>query len=55
MKGMIFKSSSENECRKLDDLQEPGEGLLSEVAREGKKCCRRLVKSETAFCFYPIY
>lgn len=51
MKGVIFKSSSENECRKLDDLQLPAEGSLSEVAKEGKKHCRRLVKGETAFCF----
>lgn len=44
MKGMILKNSSENECRKLDDLQQPAEGSSFDVAREGKKHCRRLVK-----------
>lgn len=50
MKGLIFKNSSENECRRLDDLQQPAEGPPSDVAREGEKHCGRLVKDETAVC-----
>lgn len=48
MKGLIFKNSSENEHRKLDDLQPPAEGSSSDIAREGKKYCKRLVKDKSA-------
>lgn len=44
MKGLVFKNYYENFHRNLHDLQQLAEGSSSDVAREGKKYCRRLVK-----------